>query len=293
MPASLKRNAALVFSLEVVFYATFMFAKHAPALRSIIPFGDDPYDAVGSFGVIAGLILAIVSVVRAFRPYGETAPSPAMRAYLLRTEMAVVLAVLITLAADAVALARHPGMWWNAPSRNELLALLAALGLAAVAVQAVLRASVEPADEARANWTWAVAVSLFALLALFLYPERTIDNFLLHLLAIVIADVLLFAPMRFLLVALVPDPASAPERVADRFWTPRRRWTIVVVMAAVIGALIFAAELREGMTLPLARVLLVATVYVGLTIAGLSIAYGFLATPLGLKAHGLPAGGIR
>jgi hypothetical protein len=207
--------------------------------------------------------------------------------------MAIVLAVLITLAADAVALARHPDMWWHAPSRAELMALLVALGLAAIAAQVVLRASVETRRGAGAGWTRPIVVSMVALVVLVVYPERWINNFLLHLLTISIADVLLFAPMRFLLVALVPDPADVREPVAGRVWTARRRWAIVLAIAVVLGALIFAAEMSEGTTLPLRRILLVAAVYIGLTVTGLSIAYAFLARPLGLKPHRLSARGMR
>src|ERR1700721_1023691 len=52
MQKTLKRNAILVSGLALFFWWAFGFAKHDPALRSIIPFGEDPYDAVSSFGVI-------------------------------------------------------------------------------------------------------------------------------------------------------------------------------------------------------------------------------------------------
>src|ERR1700730_2495606 len=32
----------------------------SPGLRSVIPFGEDPYDAVGSFGTIVGMLVALV-----------------------------------------------------------------------------------------------------------------------------------------------------------------------------------------------------------------------------------------
>ena len=141
MSRDLKRNAVLVFGLAVLFFWAFMFAKHDPALRNIIPFGDDPYDAVGSFGVIVGMLSALISLGRAFRPYHERRPSIPEGVYLVRSQVVVVLVVLATLAADAVAMARHPSMWTGAVSRNTLIALLGGLAITAIAVYSVIRAS--------------------------------------------------------------------------------------------------------------------------------------------------------
>ncbi len=141
MPRNVKRNAVFVVGLAALFYWSFMFAKHDPAFRGVVPFGEDPYDAVGSFGAVVGMLIALVSLVRAFRPYHERLPSAAQCVYLVRAQAAVVLAVLITLAADAVAMARHPIMWAGAASRNLLIALLAGLTAVAVSVHVVIRAS--------------------------------------------------------------------------------------------------------------------------------------------------------
>jgi hypothetical protein len=53
----------------VSFYLFFQTSKHNPALSSVNAFADDPYDAVGSFGVQFALFTALLSLVRAFRPY--------------------------------------------------------------------------------------------------------------------------------------------------------------------------------------------------------------------------------
>jgi len=147
MPRNLKRNAVASLVLATLFYASFLFAKQDPALRGVIPFGEDPYDAIGSFGVVIAPLIALVSLVRAFRPYPVGAPSTAQRVYLVRAQAAVVLAVYIALVADMVAMARHPDMWVGAASRNELLALLTALGLTAVAAQLLIRATHETLPE--------------------------------------------------------------------------------------------------------------------------------------------------
>jgi hypothetical protein len=54
-------------------------------------------------------------------------PSPVQTQYLRRTQAAVPLSILVTLAADAVAMVRHPRMWIGTASQNKLLALFAGM----------------------------------------------------------------------------------------------------------------------------------------------------------------------
>ena len=68
MSTILKRNAIALLGLAAFFGWAFGFAKHDPGLRNIIPFGEDPYDAVGSFGFITAGLLALVSLARTFLP---------------------------------------------------------------------------------------------------------------------------------------------------------------------------------------------------------------------------------
>ena len=118
MPQVLKRNACDRLRSRLPVLPVVHVRKARPALRDVIPFGDDPYDAAGSFGVIVGMLIALLSLVRAFRPYRE-APSTAQRTYLVRSQEAVVLVVFLTLASDVVAMGRHPSMWFGASSRTS------------------------------------------------------------------------------------------------------------------------------------------------------------------------------
>ena len=79
MSRTFKRNAVIVFGLAAFFYWAFMFAKNDPHLRNIIPFGTDPYDAIGSFAAIVGMMIALLSLVRAFRPRATAPPDPSRR----------------------------------------------------------------------------------------------------------------------------------------------------------------------------------------------------------------------
>ncbi len=288
MPKVLKRNAVIVFGLAALFCWSFMFAKHDPRLRAIIPFGDDPYDAVGSFGTIVGLLVALLSLVRAFRPYRKQPPTKAQCVYLVRSQEAVVLAVLLTLLADTVALARHPVLWAKAVSGRELMVLLGGVAVIALGVQSLLRNSQrEIADTRSMPWSRAIFTALFATFVLAVYPEQLIQRTGTHLLTIVIGAFVLFAPMRVLLTSLVPfkedERLTGAVPKGGSILNPWYRWGIVVVAGLLIGGFAFLGEISEGGgAIPLIRLLFVASVFVGLGLAGLLIAYAFLGTPLGL-----------
>ena len=112
-----KRDAILVSGVAIFFWWGFGVAKHDPSLRNIIPFGEDPYDSVSSFGVIAALLLALVSSVRAFfRRYVGRSGLPI---YTLRAQIGIPFCVLVTVAAEAVAMARHTSMWLHAPANGD------------------------------------------------------------------------------------------------------------------------------------------------------------------------------
>lgn len=287
MPGILKRNAVIVVGLAVLFYWSFMFAKHDAALRHVIPFSDDPYDAVGSFGVIVGMLIALLSLLRAFRPYRE-APTMVQRVYLVRSQEAVVLAVFITLASDAVAMARHPSMWIGAASRDRLVALLSVLVIITAAVHLLVRAAQQNLGGfGTTRWAVPPTVTLLALLILSGYPEHLINRISTHLLTVVAGAIVLFASMRFLLNALVPyssdgEPiGNLPAR--GGFLTAGQRWTAVLLAGTLIGTFAFLGEMGESRsTLPWGRAVFIASVYISLGLAGVFIAYAFLGKPLGL-----------
>ena len=287
MPQTLKRNAVIIFGLASLFYWSFMFAKHDPALRDVIPFGDDPYDAVGSFGVIVGMLIALLSLVRAFRPYRE-APSTARRVYLIRSQEAVVLAVFITVASDVVAMVRHPSMWVGAASRDRLIALVGGMAIVAVAVQLFIRASQKNLLERNArDWKAAASATLLAIVVLAAYPEELIHHTATHLLTVVAAVIVLFAPMRLLLNALVPQSSDEGRtekmQLRGQFSNAGQRWGIAAVVGALIGVCAFVGEVAEGSgAVSMNRLVLVASVFTGLGLAGFLLAYAFLREPLGL-----------
>lgn len=275
MPISLKRNTLLAAMLAGLFWWAFMFAKHNATLRPLIPFGDDPYDSVGSFAVLAAAVLAGIALVRALRPY-RAGPTAWQRLHLVRSQQAIVLAVVITVASDVVAMLRHPRMW--APARGQLIALLSGIATAALLVHVAISRSRESLPEQRRAWGAGTIALVAALALLAVYPERWIDRLFPHLFTIVAGAAMLFVPMGLLLPALVP---GQPDRMTTAH--SRRRWALALLAGIAVGAFAFVGEMAEGTGGAAAsRLALVGMVFTGLGAAGILIAFACLARPLGL-----------
>jgi hypothetical protein len=97
---------ALVTLAAVAFYIFFQVNKNGP-FRQLNPFGADPYDAVGSFAIQVALLVGLLSYARALRILAEPAQAAKMR-LVLRGNLLVLLAILITLLADGIAVILHP-----------------------------------------------------------------------------------------------------------------------------------------------------------------------------------------
>lgn len=292
MPTILKRNAIAVLGLAALFCWAFGFVKHDPRLRNIIPFGEDPYDAVGSFGFITAGLLALVSLARTFLP--RLAGRSGTALYVLRAQAGVAFCVLVTIASNAVAMSRHVAMWINAPGRGQLLTLLGFLTAASLAVLRLLRYSSQ--ERARAQFVSATVIWLGSLLVLWLYPEQLITGTLGHLFTVLFGALLLFAPVAMLVNAWFPSGApttnqSREGQNASRKYLP---FAIAMALGLVIGAGAFLGEMIEGgSNPPFAKMLFVAAVYLGLGMTGLLIGYALLGRLLGFvidepKANKLP-----
>jgi hypothetical protein len=87
-------------------------------------------------------------VARAFRPYDHGPPSTLQHLYLIRSQTAVVLIILIT-----IAMTRYRSMWMSSSSHNKIIMPLGGLPLIAIAVLLVIRASQEKLPD-RASIVW-------------------------------------------------------------------------------------------------------------------------------------------
>src|SRR5690349_21831833 len=122
------RVTVLVAFTSVVFWQFFDITKHGP-FRDINPFGDDPYDAVGSFAFQVALLVGILTYARALR-LREVASPAAHARLILRGNIVVLAAILVTLVADAIAeiIRPLPPSYWG----NILLAALVLMFLLAL-----------------------------------------------------------------------------------------------------------------------------------------------------------------
>ena len=146
----MKLNSLLAVGLAGIFLLFFLFTKHDPVLSAIMPFGDDPYDAVGSFGVIGAGLLSLLVLGRAF-----LWTTSSRRATLVaRTQFAIAAAVLITFASDAVAMLRHVSTWLQRTGWVELLLLMAGMAAVALLVSVTSRGSIRgvPRTPCESRW---------------------------------------------------------------------------------------------------------------------------------------------
>jgi hypothetical protein len=284
----LQINAILIFFLAVLFYFFFMHAKHDSALSTVNAFADDPYDAVGSFGIQAAVFLGILCLIRAFRSNGPGLESVQRESFIVRAELAAILSVAITLAADAVAMLRHPHLWIGLPPGYRLLAWLGGMAILTAAVGTrVYRIArkTEPAP-ASPEWSKTIIVSFLAILILLLYPGNFRRGLIGVLATALIGAPVLFACMWAWTTSLIPfhpgDTAKAQSVAAHWYAGKGFQWAIVILAGVLIGLFFVAGEASEGTGIPPARLALVVSAYIGLETAGLIIGYAFLRKPLGL-----------
>ncbi|HEY9165415.1 MAG TPA: hypothetical protein VIS48_04585 [Candidatus Kryptonia bacterium] len=131
MPKSFKPTVVFVFILAVVFAAFFFVSKHVTALARVNPFSEDPFDAVGGFGVQLTLFTAIVSMLRVFIPRSTSDISASQKLLVIRGCTVSVQSVAVTLAAYVVAMIRYPSEWIFSPQGRILAFLVAGMTILA------------------------------------------------------------------------------------------------------------------------------------------------------------------
>lgn len=284
-------RSLFIFVLAVLFYAFFMHAKHDPSLSKVNAFADDPYDAVGSFGIQAAALLGILCVIRAFRAPRAATGSAEEGIFLLRAQAAAILSVGVTLAADAVAMIRRPFLWYGSPAGYRLLALIGGMAILTAAIGFWIRRSIA-LENRHSNWAGSIRaaiVSIIAVLVLLFYPESFRRGLIGILFTALIGTVILFIATWAWTMALIPDTGLDEGAVhsqdvsgAREYHRRKYHWAVVVLFGVLIGLFFVAGEASEGSGIPHGKLALVISAYIGLETAGLMIGYGFLRRPLGL-----------
>lgn len=96
--------------LTLVFWIFFNIAKHAPLFASVQIFTEDPFDAVGSFGIQLAALAALISLVRILRPY-PNGISTGHLSFILRGAAVSLLSIAVTMIADGIAMFRYLSAW--------------------------------------------------------------------------------------------------------------------------------------------------------------------------------------
>ena len=288
MPNSLKLNLVAMFG----FAPAIILAEYKIAQLRVSPFGQDPCDAVWHFALFVMLFTLVVSTLRTIRPDRVGATPGAQYVYVIRSQQAFVLALLIALSADIVALTRHPSMWINADWRNHLLAWLSVLVVVAAGMELLVRAG-QPTRPHAESWRRTRA-KLASLLAEGVSDKATFVN----------ADLFEsdFSQATVITLFLLPDinirlrpkildmkPGTRvvsnaftmgewkADETANAFFSTTAEWYALLIGNAMGTFAFWIDAHRTGAARPLLPILR----FVG-PVIGLLIVYAFLAEPLGL-----------
>jgi hypothetical protein len=306
----------------VLFYLFFQISKQNPALSQVNAFAEDPYDAVGSFGVQLAVFTALLSLVRAFRPYHGKKVLDGQKLLLLRGEYISCLSVAVTLAADVVAIIRYPSLWMGLAAGHVLAALLAGMalltGLVGWLIYRSTRNIIVPSP--RGVWTRAILISIVGILVLALYPESWRQGVPRALFTALVGEVLFFVAVWAFVMAISPsmempfedfidDLASVYrwlkartghlavlynmfEKIRDvpfvrpvlSWLNPRKHtWNVCILIGLLMGLVLALVETTaRGGPQQIGRFAIVAAVFMSLEGAGVLLGYALLAKPLGL-----------
>lgn len=275
-------NSLLAVCLAIIFWGFFQFTKHDPVLAAILSFGNDPYDAVGSFGVIIAGLLSILAVLRVLR--GKLTDQQSI--LVARTQFTVAAAVLVTLVTDSVAMVRHIPMWMNRAGATELVLLMAGMIVLALGLSLVIRVSIRDIPlAATGSWKKVAVISIVAIAVLALYPESIIQSSVGELCTLFVGILLLFIPLSALPAAFIPfeikpSAAGKPQQRRMPAWM---QWGAIVLLGICVGVVLLFGEWRgEGTPGAFTLRILIASIFIGAPIVGLLIAYYCLRKPLGL-----------
>jgi hypothetical protein len=220
-----KASALLTFVLAALFYLFFQVSKHNPALAQINPFAEDPYDSVGSFGIQLALFTALLSLLRAFRPYQPNKILDRQEQLLLQATYLSCLSIALTLSADIVAMLRHPTMWIGIPAGYLLATLVGGMALLTALVGWLIQRSMRTLRPPSPQNTWmrAISISIVSILVLIFYPENWRQSIHGELLTISVGILYLFAPLWALRSTNFPYPETFFEDSMDDL-TSIYRW---------------------------------------------------------------------
>jgi hypothetical protein len=195
-----KLNSIFAICLTVAFLLFFQFTKHNSMLAVIIPFGNDPYDAVGSIGIIIAGLLAVLAFIRSF--YEVLVER--QRIIIARTQFSVVAVILVTLMVDSIAMVKHISMWFGQPGSIELLDLMVGMFILAMILSFAIRYSTREIRLDKRSWKKFIIISIILIAVLTIYPEFIIQSTIGELSTLLVGVLILFFWISTLPEAFIP-----------------------------------------------------------------------------------------
>jgi hypothetical protein len=314
---SFKTISFVIFLLTIFFLAFFDNSKNIPLLAVVNPFAEDPYDAVGSFGIQLAFFAALLSLIRAFRPYLTKEIPSTQLLLILRGEIVALVSIIVTLTADIVAMVRYPSMWMNSSGGLILGGLVGGLVLLTTIVSLPLYRMVVNGSFPFANRSWR-RVILFpvGIFILAFYPANLLESILGGIFTALVGMLILFISTWALATAIFPPAEMEFEDVLDDLvsiyqyiksriglasqlekltnakrlhkflgWlNPRKhKWNFIILIALVMGGSLMLMETsREGMSSDTKVVLLILAIFLGVEGAGIILGYFLFAGFLGI-----------
>jgi hypothetical protein len=257
------RVTALIAIAAVLFYLFFQVNKGGP-FRNINPFGEDPYDAVGSFAIQVAILIGILTYARALRLWDDPAQAAKAR-LILRGNSLVLFAILITLIADAIAeiVRPFPPSYWGNVILVELVLMFVLALACAIALAVVFRripTAAPPPD---------------------LTPADGIDD-LWTLVRVPVARSSLVLPRGIVEWVKRFNSDSFFARVA--WLNPRTHpWRFACALGLLVGAGLALAQLQEELPPSLMIGLLVTGIFISAELAATLLGYALFGGYLGLR----------
>ena len=258
----IRRATAFVTLTAAVFCLFFESAKSAP-FRAVNPFGDEPYDAVGSIAIQIAFVCSALTYARALRLRGDPSRIHSAR-FILRGNVLVVCSIFATVAADATALFLHPpASYWG-----RVLAAGLALVFVFAALCAIVLHTVFPRTDAAAPANSGLAAGIDDLLTLVRVPLKMARG-------------------------VVPRSwaewvgAFDNEKLFSRLpWlNPRvHPWRFAGALGSLAGVCLLAAEAREGPPPDVATGLLVAAIFLSVELLATLLGFVVFGRYLGLRS---------
>ena len=257
------RVTALVAFAAIVFYLFFQINKGGP-FRDINPFGQDPYDAVGSFSIQGALLIDFLTYACALRLRDDPAQATKAR-LILRGNTLVLAAIFITLCSDTVAeiVQLMPPSYWGEVLRIELGLMFLLAIVSGLALWVVFRRT--PTDPAPGNLTPADAIDdLWSLARIPLVRAGVIfppawSEWVIHF-----NSDRLFARLPWI------DPRQNP-------------WRFAGTAGLLVGVLLALAGLQEGLPPSLGIGLLLAGIFISVEFAAALVGFAIFGGYLGLR----------